>query len=180
MRANLLGNGVILFAPIEKYEDERGSFCEIFTERFAKGLYGRVKFVQENCSVSKPNVLRGLHYQVKYPQGKMVRCVQGTILDVVVDIRLGSPEFGVWKKVLLNSDNLESLWIPEGFAHGFYNIGNVPAKVMYQVTNYYSKENERTIRWDDKTLNIDWELLWNPIVSEKDKKGVSFIGAEYL
>ena len=180
MKLTLLKIPNVLAITPDVHRDERGVFAEIFDKKFFEDFCGKQTFRQENCSFSYPNVLRGLHYQVKYPQGKLVSVVAGEILDVVVDIRKGSPNFGEWLSVNLSEDNHMQLWIPEGFAHGFYNIGDKPAKIIYKVTNRYFPYYERTIRWDDETLNINWQLKGDPVISEKDKKGVPFKEADYL
>jgi dTDP-4-dehydrorhamnose 3,5-epimerase len=122
-------------------------------------------------------VLRGLHYQIKRPQGKLVRVVEGEILDVAVDVRRSSPTFGGWEAMLLSGDNQRMLWIPEGFAHGFRVI-SAQAHVFYKATDYYAPEYERTLAWNDPDLKINWELDGDPIVSAKDQRGVALRDAE--
>jgi dTDP-4-dehydrorhamnose 3,5-epimerase len=151
----------------EIYEDNRGSFTEIFNEEYPKHA-----FVQDNISVSKEGVLRGLHYQVRRPQGKLVTCLSGFVFDVVVDITPDSIYFGQWEGFMLNGFKKEQLWIPQGFAHGFY-VSMGDATIMYKTTDYYFPQGERTILWNDPDLNISWNVL-NPIISEKDSKGKLF------
>lgn len=153
------------------FEDERGFFYEAFNARTFEAVTGVVRtFVQDNHSRSVRNVLRGLHYQIKQPQGKLVRCTLGRIFDVAVDIRRSSPTFGRWVGVELSADNKRQIWIPEGFAHGFVVLSDV-AEVQYKTTDYYAPEWDRTIRWDDPDLAIDWPLDGEPILSAKDRAG---------
>jgi dTDP-4-dehydrorhamnose 3,5-epimerase len=136
------------------------------------------RFVQDNHSCSQRNVLRGLHYQVRVTQGKLVRAVEGEILDVAVDLRRSSPTFGKWQAVRLSGENKRMLWIPPAFAHGFFVVSE-KAQVLYKSTDYYSPSDERTISWNDPDLNIDWELDGlTPIVSQKDRQGSAFREAE--
>jgi dTDP-4-dehydrorhamnose 3,5-epimerase len=167
-----------------RFGDARGWFAEVFnTETFSKlGLPG--SYVQDNQSFSAKGVLRGLHYQLGLPQGKLVRCLSGHIWDVAVDLRKGSPDFGKWAgfdlKPLNEHGELEMLWIPEGFAHGFLVLSDT-AEVLYKTTNLYHPAGERSIRWDDPTLGISWplELLGGaPSVSAKDAVGAAFLEAE--
>ena len=170
-------DGVKRLQP-KRFGDERGWFAELWsTAGFAKaGL--PTNFVQDNQSLSRRGVLRGLHFQVGHPQGKLIRVLQGEIWDVAVDVRRGSPTFGRWEGFRLRPVNddgeLEMLWIPEGFAHGFLVLSEV-AEVLYKVTDVYFPAGERTLRWDDEELRIDWplsELLGAaPTVSEKDAHG---------
>jgi dTDP-4-dehydrorhamnose 3,5-epimerase len=134
-------------------------------------------FVQDNHSCSSRNVLRGLHYQVKHPQGKLVRVVEGEVLDVAVDMRRSSPNFGRWEAVRLSGKNKHMLWIPVGFAHGF-RVLSEKAHVLYKATDFYAPVDERTLAWNDADLKIDWELDVEPIVSAKDQQGASFRDAE--
>ncbi|HIK37942.1 MAG: dTDP-4-dehydrorhamnose 3,5-epimerase [Geminocystis sp.] len=150
------------------FEDERGFFFESFnaiTFREKTGL--NPNFVQDNHSHSRKNVLRGLHYQLYQKQDKLVRVVRGEILDVAVDIRRYSPTFKQWVAVVLSEENRRQLWIPAGFAHGFLVLSE-EADVIYKTTNYYHKEYDRSIRWDDPEINIDWSLKEKPILSSKD------------
>jgi len=134
-------------------------------------------FVQDNHSYSAQNVLRGMHYQVGHPQGKLVRVVTGEIFDVAVDMRRSSPTFGKWDGVTLSGENFLMLWIPVGLAHGFRVLSD-GAHVLYKATDFYHPECERTLAWDDPEINIDWQLNTLPTVSDKDAKGVSFRDAE--
>ncbi len=162
---------VILIEP-QVYNDERGFFLETFRVSLFKDNGINYDFVQENHSGSKKNVLRGLHYQVVKPQGKLVRVVKGEVFDVAVDLRRSSVTFGQWVSEVLSEDNKRILWIPPGFAHGFYVLSDW-AEVIYKTTEYYSPEYERTIIWNDPDIGIKWPISDNvePILSEKDKKG---------
>ncbi|HKT88443.1 MAG TPA: dTDP-4-dehydrorhamnose 3,5-epimerase [Candidatus Sulfotelmatobacter sp.] len=159
------------------FGDERGFFLESFSERVFAGLGIVDRFVQDNHSFSTRNVLRGLHYQIKNVQGKLVRVTDGEILDVAVDLRRSSATFGKWEAVRLSGQNKRMLWIPPGFAHGFRVISET-AHVLYKATDYYAPEFERTVAWNDPDLKIKWELDGEPIVSAKDQRGVSLRDAE--
>lgn len=163
----------------KQHGDERGWFAEVFNAKtYAEaGLPDR--FVQDNQSFSRRGILRGLHYQLGEPQGKLVRCLSGHIWDVAVDLRKGSPDFGRWAGFDLTGDKLEYLWIPEGFAHGFLVLSE-QANVLYKTTRLYYPQGERAIRWDDPTLAISWPLhsVGTPSVSAKDEHGSSFTTAE--
>lgn len=155
------------------YEDSRGSFMESFNlKKFKDQVSFNEDFVQDNHSISKKGVLRGLHYQIEHPQGKLVRCTSGRVLDVLVDLRKSSATFGQHITVLLD-EKYKQVWIPAGFAHGFYVLSN-KAEVIYKTTEYYYPEYERTLLWNDFYLNINWKLEEDPILSEKDKIGKSF------
>lgn len=158
------------------FEDERGFFLESYSERAfaAAGIHER--FVQDNHSFSKHGVLRGLHYQITKPQGKLVRVVSGEVLDVLVDLRRSSSTFGRWYGVRLSGENRLLAWIPAGFAHGFYVLSE-SAHVLYKSTEFYFPEFERTILWNDPGLAIDWNAD-APLLSAKDRRGVSFRDAE--
>lgn len=169
-------NAVFVLEP-RVFADERGFFFESYNERVMAELGIPETFVQDNHSCSGRNVLRGLHYQVKRGQGKLVRVVEGEILDVAVDLRRSAPSFGRWESVRLSGENKRMLWIPAGFAHGF-RVLSEKAHVLYKATDFYSPENERTIAWSDPDLKIDWELAGEPIVSAKDQRGVAFRDAE--
>ncbi len=164
--------GVLRLRP-RIFADDRGWFTETWNEaRFREnGLPS--SFVQDNQSRSYKNVLRGLHFQLQHPQGKLVRAVVGRIFDVAVDIRRSSPHFGSWVGVELDAEVPEMLWIPAGFAHGFLVLSD-SADVLYKTTDFYSAPSERTIRWDDSTLGIRWPLSSAPVVSAKDAAGSSF------
>jgi dTDP-4-dehydrorhamnose 3,5-epimerase len=164
---------VLILEP-KVFEDDRGFFFESFNQRvFEAAVGGPVTFVQDNHSKSKKNVLRGLHYQVEQPQGKLVRAVSGAIWDVAVDIRQKSPTFGRWVGVELTADNKRQLWVPPGLAHGFLVLSET-AEVLYKATDYYAPAHERTILWNDPTLEIAWPLEGQPQVSGKDAAGASF------
>lgn len=168
---------VILLEP-KVFGDDRGFFFESFNRRKFTELTGRdVDFVQDNHSRSAKNVLRGLHYQIQHPQGKLVRVVQGAVLDVAVDIRRSSPTFGQHVAVELSAENKRMLWIPEGFAHGFVVLSDV-AEFLYKTTNYWFPEHERSILWNDPALAIDWKLQAAPALSAKDVQGKLLKDAE--
>lgn len=158
------------------FYDERGHFFESFNERRIAELGINYRFVQDNQSHSKQNVLRGLHYQVKQVQGKLVRVLNGEIFDVAVDLRKGSPSFGKWIGVALSSTDRKMIWIPPGFAHGFVVLSK-EADVLYKTTDFYAPEYERTILCTDPDLNIQWPVE-SPVLSEKDHRGTSFRAAE--
>jgi dTDP-4-dehydrorhamnose 3,5-epimerase len=168
--------GVVILEP-RIFGDERGFFLESYNERAFAELGIEQRFVQDNHSGSRRNVLRGLHYQVKQAQGKLVRAVEGEILDVAVDLRRSSPTFGGWEAVRLTDENKRMLWIPAGFAHGFRVLSD-KAQVLYKATDYYAPEHERTIAWNDPDLKIQWELDSDPIVSAKDRAGIFLRDAE--
>jgi dTDP-4-dehydrorhamnose 3,5-epimerase len=153
------------------FEDTRGYFLESYNERELAEAGICQRFVQDNHSYSVRNVVRGLHYQIPYPQGKLVRVVAGEILDVAVDLRLSSPTFSKRHAVTLSGQNKRILWVPPGFAHGFRVLSDEGAHVIYKATDFYHPECERTILWNDPDLNIDWRLDGPPIVSRKDLSG---------
>ena len=158
--------------------DDRGFFFESFNERRFRDLTGvDLNFVQHNHSRSAGGVLRGLHYQIQQPQGKLVRVVVGEVFDVAVDIRRSSPSFGQWFGALLSADNKRQMWVPPGFAHGFCVTSDV-AEFLYLTTDYYAPEHERCIAWNDADLNIAWPLTAAPNVSAKDDQGRSFKDAD--
>jgi len=168
--------GALVLEPTV-FQDDRGYFLESYSERtFAKvGIPER--FVQDNHSYSKRGVLRGLHYQVQKAQGKLVRVVSGEIVDALVDLRKKSPTFGRAHTVRLSGEDRRMAWIPAGFAHGFHVVSD-GAHVVYKSTEFYFPELERTILWNDPELKIDWELDGEPLLSEKDRRGVRFQEAE--
>ncbi|MGD0568005.1 MAG: dTDP-4-dehydrorhamnose 3,5-epimerase [Candidatus Sulfotelmatobacter sp.] len=168
--------GVFALEP-RVFGDERGFFFESYNQQIMAEVGIAENFVQDNHSCSSRNVLRGLHYQLKHPQGKLVRVVEGEILDVAVDMRRSSPTFGGWEAVRLSGENKRMLWIPAGFAHGF-RVLSEKAHVLYKATDFYAPAHERTIFWNDPTLKIDWELDSEPTVSAKDQRGVAFRDAE--
>lgn len=169
---------VIMVVP-KVYEDERGFFLESYQkERFAAAGIS-FDFVQDNHSASVQGVLRGLHYQIRQPQGKLVRAVVGEIYDVAVDIRRSSPTFGKWVGAVLSSENRNQLWVPPGFAHGFYVMSG-RAEILYKATDYYAPQWERSLLWNDPALGIDWPVTGEnfPILSGKDAQGVLLKDAE--
>ncbi|WP_409285243.1 dTDP-4-dehydrorhamnose 3,5-epimerase [Pseudomonas protegens] len=169
--------GVLIIEP-KVFGDERGFFYESFNAKAFEDATGLKKsFVQDNHSRSVKNVLRGLHYQVEHAQGKLVRVIAGEVLDVAVDIRRSSPNFGRWASVRLSAQNNRQLWIPEGFAHGFVVLSD-SAEFLYKTTDYYTPSAERCIRWDDPTLAIDWQLQEPPTLSAKDQNGKSLKEAD--
>ncbi|MEH2177371.1 MULTISPECIES: dTDP-4-dehydrorhamnose 3,5-epimerase [unclassified Nostoc] len=160
------------------FADDRGFFFEAYNQqKFAQEIGIVTNFVQDNHSCSKQNVLRGLHYQIQQPQGKLIRAVVGTIFDVAVDIRKSSPTFGKWVGSELSAENKRILWIPLGFAHGFLVLSEI-AEVLYKTTDYYAPQSDRTILWNDPDLAIDWPLSAPPILSAKDQAGKSLRTAE--
>ena len=168
---------VLILEP-KVFGDERGFFYESFnanTFREATGV--DVQFVQDNHSRSQRGVLRGLHYQLQQAQGKLVRASAGEVLDIAVDIRRSSPTFGQWVSVLLSAENKRQLWVPAGFAHGFVVLSEY-AEFLYKTTDYYAPAHERSIRWDDPQLAIDWQLNEAPQLSAKDQAGVLFKDAD--
>ena len=168
---------VLLIEPMV-FGDDRGFFFESFNAtKFSELTKTNVGFVQDNHSRSAKNVLRGLHYQMRQPQGMLVRVVEGEVFDVAVDIRRSSPTFGNWLGTRLSAANKKQLWIPAGFAHGFLVLSET-AEFLYKTTDYWSPEHERCILWNDPELAIDWPLSVEPVVSGKDAAGTSFAAAE--
>lgn len=168
---------VLIIEP-QVFGDERGFFLESFNQqKFREKTRVEVDFVQDNHSRSKQHVLRGLHYQIQQAQGKLVRVVLGSVLDVAVDIRKSSPTFGEWVSCTLSAENKRQFWVPAGFAHGFL-VTSEYAEVLYKTTDYYAPEYERSIIWDDLDLAIDWQTKTEPIVSAKDAQGKKFSEAE--
>lgn len=162
------------------FGDERGFFFESFNaQQFAKDMGCSTAFVQDNHSRSARNVLRGLHYQIQQPQGKLVRVVSGEVFDVAVDIRRSSPTFGRWVGAYLSADNKRQMWVPEGFAHGFLVLSEF-AEFLYKTTDFYAPAHERCIAWDDSTLAIEWPMPEgiSPVVSPKDRAGCALAEAE--
>ena len=160
------------------FGDDRGFFFESYNEKsFAEKTGISPKFVQDNHSLSLKNVLRGLHYQIQEPQGKLVRAVSGEVLDIAVDIRRSSPTFGQWASCLLSAENKRQFWIPEGFAHGFVVLSD-SAEFLYKTTNYYAPQYDRVILWNDPDLGVDWQLKGEPILSAKDQAGKRFKKAD--
>lgn len=168
--------GALVIEP-RVFEDERGFFLESYNEKAFAEIGIHEQFVQDNHSFSQRGVLRGLHYQVQQPQGKLVRVVGGEVLDVFVDLRKSSSTFGRWHAVRLSGENKKLVWIPAGFAHGFQVLSE-NAHVLYKATAFYSPELERTILWNDPELKIEWERSLTPILSAKDAKGTLFRESE--
>lgn len=170
---------VIVFEP-KVFGDERGFFLESFNHKVFEEVVGRpVRFVQDNHSRSVKGVLRGLHYQIQQPQGKLVRVIQGEVFDVAVDLRKGSPTFSNWVGVTLSAENKKQLWIPEGFAHGFIVLSD-SAEFVYKTTDYWAPQYERSLAWNDATIAVDWPLtsMKEPALSLKDQKGAKLEFAE--
>ena len=168
---------VLLIEP-RVFGDSRGFFFESYNQRAFRDLAGvDVQFVQDNHSRSSRNVLRGLHYQLRQPQGKLVRVAVGVIFDVVVDLRRSSPRFGKWVGQRLSAENKRMLWIPPGFAHGFLALSDF-AEMLYKTTDYYAPEHERCVLWSDPDIGIEWPLAGVPVVSDKDGRGVALKLAE--
>jgi dTDP-4-dehydrorhamnose 3,5-epimerase len=171
--------GVMLLTP-QVFEDARGFLFESFNEREFNRVTGSARhFVQDNHSRSARGVLRGLHYQIIRPQGKLVRVVRGEIFDVAVDVRRDSPTFGAWTSARLSAENRQQLWVPEGFAHGFLTLSDV-AEVLYKTTDFWHPEHERTIRWDDRTIGIDWPVDGPPQLGPKDSAAPALVDADLL
>ncbi|MBG6290911.1 dTDP-4-dehydrorhamnose 3,5-epimerase [Pseudomonas nitroreducens] len=173
---------VVLFEP-KVFGDDRGFFFESFNHlQFEEAIGRQVKFVQDNHSRSSKGVLRGLHYQIQKPQGKLVRVVNGEVLDVAVDMRRSSPTFGKWVSALLSAENKQQLWVPEGFAHGFVVLTE-SADFLYKTTDYYAPQYERCLVWNDAEVGVDWLLDRlegiAPQLSAKDQVGKVFTEAEY-
>ncbi|MGB3434593.1 dTDP-4-dehydrorhamnose 3,5-epimerase [Achromobacter sp.] len=177
MKATPLAIPDVLLLEPRVLGDERGFFFESFNQAVFEAATGlRRNFVQDNHSRSAQGVLRGLHYQIEQPQGKLMRVCMGEIFDVAVDLRQGSPTYGKWVGTLLSAENKRQVWIPEGFAHGFLTLSEF-AEVLYKTTDYYAPQHERCIRWDDPQLAIAWPCLQAPLLSEKDRNGAPFVGA---
>jgi dTDP-4-dehydrorhamnose 3,5-epimerase len=171
---------VVVIEP-EVFGDDRGFFFESFNEqRFAQlpGLgHGTPRFVQDTHSKSAAHVLRGLHYQIRQPQGKLVRVIAGEVFDVAVDIRKSSATFGRWVGALLSADNRRQMWVPPGFAHGFL-VTSETAEVLYKTTDYWAREHERCIMWNDPAIGIEWPIDASPVLSDKDRNGKLLADAE--
>lgn len=168
---------VLVFEP-RVFGDERGFFLESFNQRVFEEKTGlKPRFVQDNQSRSAINVLRGLHYQVRQPQGKLVRVTAGEVFDVAVDLRRSSPTFGKWAGTTLSAENKRQLWIPEGFAHGFLVLSDT-ADFLYKTTDYYAPEHERCVLWNDPDIGILWPLQGEPVLAAKDRAGRRFRDAE--
>ncbi len=168
---------VLIIEP-KVFGDDRGFFFESFNEKSWQALTGiDLRFVQHNHSRSAGGVLRGLHYQIQNPQGKLVRVVAGEVFDVAVDLRKSSPTFGLWFGALLSAENKRQMWVPAGFAHGFCVTSDF-AEFLYLTTDYWAPEHERCIAWNDPDLNISWPLTSTPNVSAKDREGSAFKDAD--
>ena len=168
---------VLLIEP-RVFGDERGFFFESFNkQQFQQATGLDCDFVQDNHSRSAQHVLRGLHYQIKQPQGKLVRVVEGEVFDVAVDVRKSSPTFGQWVGEHLSAENKKMLWVPPGFAHGFVVLSEA-AQFLYKTTDYYAPDHERCIVWNDPQINISWPITAEPLLSEKDSAGALFKDAE--
>lgn len=177
---NIIKTGIpdVLVIEPKIFGDARGFFHESFNQKMWREKTGlTTTFVQDNHSRSGKNVLRGLHYQIQQPQGKLVRVVRGAVFDVAVDLRRASPTFGRWVGCELSEDNYRQMWIPEGFAHGFLVL-SVAADFLYKTTDYWAQPYERTIKWNDPDLAIVWPLQIPPILSAKDSTAPSFKEAE--
>jgi dTDP-4-dehydrorhamnose 3,5-epimerase len=168
----------LLILEPKVFGDQRGFFFESYNQQTFHDVTGvAVTFVQDNHSRSGKNVLRGLHYQIKQPQGKLVRVIAGCVFDVAVDLRKSSATFGYWAGVELSGENHRQLWVPPGFAHGFLVLSE-QADFLYKTTDYYAPEHERCIRWDDPDIGINWPENHVPLLSAKDEQGLSFQDAE--
>lgn len=167
---------VLIIQP-RVFEDERGFFFESYQKQQFESLGIPYEFVQDNHSLSRQGVLRGLHYQIQQPQGKLVRVVSGEVFDVAVDIRRSSPTFGKWMGINLSAQNKTMLWIPPGFAHGFYVLSE-SAEVLYKASDYYAPQWERTLIWNDPALNIQWPEGPGPVISPKDAAGLPLSQAD--
>jgi dTDP-4-dehydrorhamnose 3,5-epimerase len=160
----------VLVLESKVFSDARGFFLEVYNQRAFASLGITEAFVQDNQSLSKKGVLRGLHYQVQSAQGKLVRVLQGEIFDAIVDLRPGSPTFGKWAVERLSAANRKMIWIPKGFAHGFYTLSDT-AEVSYKVTDFWAPQFEKTLLWNDPEIAIPWPLEGDPLLSEKDRSG---------
>lgn len=180
MKVSRLAVPEVLLIEPQVFGDERGFFIESFNQRRFDEVVGQpISFVQDNHSRSLKGVLRGLHYQTKHTQGKLVRVVAGEIFDVAVDIRRGSPTFGRWVGETLSATNKRQLWVPAGFAHGFLVLSD-SAEVLYKTTDYYAPSYDRSILWSDPAIGITWPITDQPILSAKDQAGVLLADAELL
>jgi dTDP-4-dehydrorhamnose 3,5-epimerase len=168
---------VLIFEP-RVFGDSRGFFLESYNQRvFQEATGWAPAFVQDNHSGSAKNVLRGLHYQIKQPQGKLVRVVAGEVFDVAVDVRRSSPTFGKWVGARLSAENRQQMWVPPGFAHGFLVLSEF-AEFLYKTTDFYAPAHECCIRWDDPAIGIEWPLQGAPLLSQKDQQGASLLEAQ--
>jgi dTDP-4-dehydrorhamnose 3,5-epimerase len=168
----------VLIVEPRVFADERGFFLESYNRRAFREATGiDVEFVQDNHSRSAKNVLRGLHYQIRQPQGKLVRVTVGEVWDVAVDLRASSATFGKWVACTLDAKSARCLWIPAGFAHGFLVVSDA-AEVQYKTTDYYAPEYERSLLWNDPALAIPWPLRGDPVMADKDRRGAPLASAE--
>lgn len=171
MKATPLAIGDVILLEPRCFSDSRGFFFESYNQRTFEQAIGRpVQFVQDNHSSSTKGVLRGLHFQIQQPQGKLVRVLAGEVFDVAVDLRQDSPTFGQWVGALLSAQNRQQIWIPEGFAHGFMVLSE-HAEVLYKATDFYAPQHERCLLWSDLEIAVDWPLKTEPLLSEKDRAG---------
>ncbi len=178
MKHTLLAIPEIILVEPKVFGDDRGFFYESYNHAEFQAAVGRqVDFVQDNHSKSAKGVLRGLHYQIQQAQGKLVRVIAGVVFDVVVDLRRSSPTFGKWVGEELSAENRRQLWVPEGFAHGFVVLSET-AEFLYKVTDYYAPAHERCLAWDDPAVAIDWPIDGAPLLSAKDRQGLSLAEAE--
>jgi len=178
MKATRLAIPDVFLLEPNVFGDDRGFFFESFNQsQFEAAIGKKVNFVQDNHSRSAKGVLRGLHYQIKQPQGKLVRVVAGEVFDVAVDIRKSSPTFGQWVGEILSAENKKQMWVPEGFAHGFLVLSD-NAECLYKSTDYYAPQHERCIAWNDASLAINWPIQGEPVLSGKDAQGAAFKTAE--
>jgi dTDP-4-dehydrorhamnose 3,5-epimerase len=178
MKVTPTGMAEVLLLEPRVFGDSRGFFLESFNQKAFEAATGvALPFVQDNHSRSARGVLRGLHYQLRQPQGKLVRVARGAVFDVAVDIRRGSPGFGRWVGAELSEENQRQMWVPPGFAHGFLVLSE-SADVLYKTTDYYAPEHERCIAWDDPAIGVQWPLDGAPRLSEKDRQGRSLAAAE--
>lgn len=168
---------VMILEP-KVFGDDRGFFFESFNQQTFEKLTGvKTQFVQDNHSKSAANVLRGLHYQIQQPQGKLVRVAAGEVFDVAVDLRRHSKTFGQWVGAILSAENKRQMWVPAGFAHGFLVLKD-GTEFLYKTTDYYAPQHERCVRWDDPAIGIQWPVTVEPLLSAKDKLGVDLSKAE--
>ncbi len=168
--------GVLLIAPVVR-RDARGVFVEVWHAERYRSAGIALPFVQDNHSRSSRGTLRGLHYQIQQPQGKLVRVAAGEVFDVAVDLRRSSPTFGRWVGTVLSGENHHQLWIPPGFAHGFYVLSET-ADLLYKCTDLYAPQHDRSLKWDDPEVGVDWPLVGPPLLSPKDQAGAPFRGAD--
>ena len=168
----------IKLIDLHAFADERGFFMEAYNAKVFQDAYGiNVPFVQDNHSYSKQHVLRGLHYQIQHPQGKLVRVISGVIYDVAVDLRKNSSTFGQWMGLRLEAKEKQVVWIPHGFAHGFLVL-STEAEVLYKTTDYYCQQGERCLVWNDPAVGINWPLNGEPLLSPKDRQGRTLAEAD--